>query len=234
MLKGRLKSISEQIVRTKYLVDIGTDHAYIPIQAAKEGLVEKAFAADIRVGPVKIAEKNINAKGLNDRVVAVLSDGFEEFLKDEYSYLMSDLQTVIAGMGGTLITDILSRGRKLAQKCKRLVLQPMNDIEFCREWLMKNGFQISGETLAKDMGKLYVIIVAEYTGEPIDFEWIDLLVGPQLKLGRETLYEEYLSKLIHRRLKIISGLEKSMGNKEQLEECRRELELLRGWETNNA
>jgi tRNA (adenine22-N1)-methyltransferase len=159
-LNGRLKMIADRIPQCGILADIGTDHAFIPIYAIKNELCEKALAADLRPGPLKMASNNIKKHGLSDRIETRMGDGLEPILLNECEVI------VIAGMGGTLIRDILAGSIEKSQAARILLLQANTAIDTLRRWLYENGFVIEQEHLALDAGKYYVLIESKWTGHP--------------------------------------------------------------------
>ena len=85
------------------LCDVGTDHGYLPCYMIENGLCSKAYACDIAQGPLDSAIAHINERCLSDRITTVLSDGLDSVEKGDIT------DVVIAGMGGELIADIISR-----------------------------------------------------------------------------------------------------------------------------
>lgn len=120
------------------ICDIGTDHGYLPCYMVEKGLCKKAFACDVAQGPLDSAIAHINEHGLSDRITAVLSDGLDNIERGD----ITDI--VIAGMGGELISDILSRCEWLDESIN-LVLQPMTKADVLRRWLFENGFSVKSE-----------------------------------------------------------------------------------------
>jgi len=198
-LKGRLKAIAEQIPQCDILSDIGTDHGYIPIYAVKNGLCKKALAADLRPGPLKMAAANIRKKGLDDRIETRLGDGLEPIMLEECDTI------VIAGMGGVLIRDILSTSLHKAQAAKTLLLQANNAIEALRKWLYESGFDITNEIITLDTGKLYCIIIAQWTGKPCVKDEFVYYIGEKVFEGNEPYLRRYLQKKLRELEVIIEG-----------------------------
>ncbi len=218
----RLLAILNQIGECYCLCDIGTDHAYLPILAVQNEIALRVIASDVKSGPLEIAEKNIAEAGLKDKISVVKSDGFRKFQPGEFDI------AVIAGMGGHLISDILRASPDVARSCRKLILQPMMDIPFCREWLFQNKFDIIDEVLAVDEHKVYVIIIAVPVDMQREYLLEDIIIGPVLKLGRDSNFKPYVDKLIRRRKQRLAGLCVS-GTKESIlasEIVKNELELL--------
>ena len=64
MITPRLQSIVNMASKSYITADIGTDHAYIPIELVNKNIAERAVASDARPGPLEAARKNIEAAGL--------------------------------------------------------------------------------------------------------------------------------------------------------------------------
>ena len=98
------------------LADIGTDHAYLPIELCLSGKIPSAIACDINPMPLRSAEENIARFGLSDIIQTRLSDGLDRVAPDEADDI------VIAGMGGELIRDILSAEEWIKDGSKLFIL----------------------------------------------------------------------------------------------------------------
>ena len=123
-LDTRLKLAADEVRPGKKLVDIGTDHAYLPAFLVENGICTEAIAADIGKGPLENAKKVVSvSKDLNEKITLRLSDGLKEIRPDEAEDI------VIAGMGGILISEILTSAPWVKDETKRLILQPMSHAE---------------------------------------------------------------------------------------------------------
>ena len=91
----RLKTLAKMVDHNSRVADIGTDHAYLPIELVKNGRVKFAIASDIGQGPLLNAKKDIEEAGLQDSIETRLGNGLETITKKD------EIDTVIvAGMGG--------------------------------------------------------------------------------------------------------------------------------------
>lgn len=167
ILGTRLKKASEMVVGGIPLIDVGTDHAYLPVHLIKSGVVPYAYAGDIGEKPLKNAELAVTRYGLNEKIRLSVSDGLKGF-----NFRFPDkINITICGMGGTLIVKILSESReKVARDGVHLVLQPMTHSEDVRKWLCENGFSIVSEDCVRDCGRIYCCISADYTGEIVSLD----------------------------------------------------------------
>jgi len=132
--------------------DIGTDHAYLPIWLLKSGRVPYAYASDARERPLDSARRNAEKYQVEDRLYTVLGNGLEGITDEK----VTDI--IIAGMGGTLITDILAAADFVRNDKIRLILQPMKDDPRLRVWLFENGFILEEEKPVCDAGKVYTVM----------------------------------------------------------------------------
>lgn len=153
---ARLLCVAEAIPPCETLVDCGCDHGYVSIYAAAHGKAEKITASDINRGPLDNAEREILAAGLSGKIKTVLTNGLDDIVPHDC--------VVIAGMGGELIADIISRAPWTKGECT-LVLQPMTRSEFLREYLYREGFGIKEEKIVCEGRHIYCVIVATYTGK---------------------------------------------------------------------
>lgn len=154
MITPRLKSILD-IVETKTIADIGTDHAYIPIRLAEDGRIKKAIACDKNEGPIKIAKDNIKKYNLEKIIDARCGDGLKPLFKNEVETI------IIAGMGGKLICNIIEDSLDIA-KDSELILQPMNAQYELRKRLEELNFEIVKESLSKEGFKVYNLLKVRY------------------------------------------------------------------------
>ncbi|MCH5192866.1 MAG: Nif3-like dinuclear metal center hexameric protein [Oscillospiraceae bacterium] len=134
MLDKRLKLCAD-MVKGSRVCDIGTDHACLPAELLKSGKCRSAIAADINEAPLEAARTTLEKEGVTDRAELILSDG----LKNIPEQGITDI--VIAGMGGELISRILSEC-PWSLEGKNLILQPMTRPEQLIKWLCENGFEI--------------------------------------------------------------------------------------------
>ena len=138
------------------LVDIGTDHAYLPIFLVKNNQIERAIASDIRIGPLQKAAMHVKKYGVEDLVQTRLSDGLEVIFENEADDIL------IAGMGGELIAKIIEAADWLRNPEKHLILQPMTTAEDLRRSLKREGFTVLEEKAAIEDGKVYSVMLAVY------------------------------------------------------------------------
>lgn len=173
----RIKFLAELTKGYDYVLDIGTDHGLVLLEAFKKGYIKKAIASDLREEPLNQAKKNLN----NYDVDFVLSDGFKQIDKPV------DL-AIIAGMGSYLMTDILSD----VEKDITYILQANDKHHVLREFLANNHFSIEDEFVIHD--KFYYVIMIVKKGQ-MELLEDDLYLGPKLKYKPEAkLYYQHKIK----------------------------------------
>lgn len=159
-LRPRLKKAAEMTVHGVPVIDVGTDHAYLPAYLVINGSVPWASAGDIGEKPLQNAAQTLTRYGIEDKVRLFVSDGLKGI------DIPSETSITICGMGGTLISRILGDAKdKISRNGIRLILQPMTHSEDVREWLCGNGFGIIEEACVRDSGRVYCCIAAEYRGK---------------------------------------------------------------------
>lgn len=168
VLNARLHCIYQAVCSCNCIVDIGSDHALLPISLLQSGKVKKAIACDINAGPLERSQKNALKYGVGN-IDFILSNGFDSIEEGRFD------KASICGMGGALIADIVAKGR--AKSHCDLILQPMTAYEDLRSYLWNNGFCIDNESFTIDSGKPYVIINAHYTGKNESYTYSDLYLG---------------------------------------------------------
>lgn len=173
MISKRLELVASFVPQGAILLDVGSDHAYLPIELVERGQIEGAIAGEVVEGPYQSAVKNVEAHGLKEKIQVRLANGLAAFEEaDQVSVI------TIAGMGGRLIATILEEGLDKLANVERLILQPNNREDDLRIWLQDNGFQIVAESILEEAGKFYEILVVE-TGQ-MKLSASDVRFGPFL------------------------------------------------------
>lgn len=155
-LGERLQLCASMVRSGCALADIGTDHAYLPIWLARQGLIARAVAADVKEGPLQKAQFHIERYDVQDMVSARLSDGL-----DSISPMEAD-DIVIAGMGGETMIQIISKALWLKDQNKHLILQPMTTVQPLRVFLAEQGFAVLREQAVQQDGHVYSAFLAVY------------------------------------------------------------------------
>lgn len=213
-LSQRLQAVANLVGETGVVADIGTDHGYIPVYLVSSGKAEQAIAMDVNPGPLQRALEHIGQFHLQERIETRLSDGVKALQPGEAQAI------VIAGMGGALMTRILSEGEEVAHMAKPLVLQPQSELSAFRHFLAEHGYRILEEDMVYEDGKFYSMMAASWVGragsstgaaavragqmtEP------DYKYGPLLLAGRHPVLRQYLLQQRMQKYRILENLGKN-------------------------
>ncbi len=202
-LSKRLQRIADYIRPGDRIIDVGTDHAYIPIWLLLKDREAKAIATDIRPGPLERARIDAARYGVSDRLDFIECDGLTQCDPGWADTI------IIAGMGGETIAGILEGAPWSRQK--RLILQPQTKQNELRDYLADNGFSILDASLAFDNGRLYLIWLVG-AGEMPPFRGVD----SALLLHRDPLLKPYLEDQIKRLRRIARGVGSASDSDEAL------------------
>jgi tRNA (adenine22-N1)-methyltransferase len=197
-LSKRLTWIIEKVDKVQVIMDIGTDHGYIPIYLVKNNIAQKVIASDINKDPLKKAKINAALDGVSDKVDLRLGGGLEP-LKN------NDAQAVIiAGMGGNLIRDILENDFDKVKKLEYLILQPAQNPEVLREYLYTNDYEILDGDICLDDNKYYELFKVRYKkGDYISLENLFYEISPLMLNKKLPLLKAYIESKIEKNKKVI-------------------------------
>jgi len=213
ILSNRLKHISDLITDVKSLVDVGTDHAYIPIYLVKNNTVGTAVASDINKGPVEKAKKNVKSYNLSNKISCRLGCGLTTVKPKEVE------AAIIAGMGGNLIRDIIEDSLEVFKHLNYAVLQPVQNPEVLREYIYNSGFTILDETIVKDDEKYYEVIKVKYDNNKQSIEPIFYEISKTLLMKKDPVFKEYIEFKLNKYTRVYENIkdETELAQKRKLE-----------------
>lgn len=170
-LDERLKMCASLVRESARLADVGSDHAYLPLWLLKNGKISYAIASDINEKPLKSGEKNAELYG-EKNIEFRLGPGLNSVRAEDR---ITDI--VIAGMGGEIISEIISESPLTKDKEINLILQPMTRSEELIKYLYKNGFEIEKQNCVFCKGKCYTVMSARYTEKNPDIDDVFPYIG---------------------------------------------------------
>ena len=150
-LDNRMNEIISHVDKCSVVADIGADHGYISAAIAERGLADKVIISDISEKSVAKARILITQENFQNVDIRV-GDGTSVLADDECDIL------IIAGMGGSLIANILRDDGRVYNK---YILSPQRDQEILRAYLCENSILPIMDYKVKSNGRYYDIIVAE-------------------------------------------------------------------------
>ena len=189
-ISDRLRSIALLVPPHTKLVDIGTDHALLPIWLVQQGRISSCIASDIRRGPLLNAERLVRETGTDRQISLRLADGLDGLTREDADTV------VIAGMGGEEISSIVLRADWIRDGVF-LILSPHTKPESLRRSLSESGIRILSEQLVEERGRLYPIMTAG-AGEPKRYAAAEYYVGKYEDLSSDPLFFKQLTRYIRR------------------------------------
>ena len=140
ILTARLEEIVRLVPTCERVVDLGTDHALVPIALLSRNIARCAVGIDKSSLPLDQAKVNRHNAQVVDRLQLVCADGLE------VEKLHAQDVVVMAGMGGRTMQQVL----ETSDWKGTLVLQPNRDVSRLREWLSENGWYSDVENIILD------------------------------------------------------------------------------------
>lgn len=198
-LDPRLQSVADLVRPGSFLLDIGTDHAYLPAYLVQNKICRGALACDVRPGPIKNAKETIFSCGLDEEISTRLCDGLDGIQIEDFSDI------ALAGMGGILISEILSKAEQTKNSTVRIIAQPMTHAEVLREFFLINGYNIIDEKASFDGKRSYCSIAAQYSGIASEFSPSFPFFGKLIN-DTDTAAVAYVQKQLRRLIKRYNAL----------------------------
>lgn len=224
-LSKRLKKIADLIPPNTRVADIGGDHGLLLLYLAQQDKLTAGIVGELNEGPFQNCKSAL--KKYKDMISVRKGDGLAVIMQGEADTV------VIAGMGGSLISQILDNNKEKLIGIKHLIFQPNNSASTLRHWLDTNGYEITDEFLIKERDIIYEIIKAEpgqnnlYTKE-LDRDML-YSIGPILWDKRDPLLHERIDQEISKIANVIQQLTKSK-NPENKHKSQHLSKTLQEWE----
>ena len=198
-LSPRLQLLADWVPSGSRIVDVGTDHAFLPVWLMLNGKISSAIASDLRSGPLARGTETAKEYGVADSVEMRLCAGLEGIKPTEADVV------IIAGMGGENIAQILENAPWTAGGAHTLILQPMSKMELLRQFLSEHGYEIVAEKLIMDRGTVYPVMKVQ--AGHMKLTTGQLHAG--VKLMHDPLQDRALIERIIRGYAVIAGLKRT-------------------------
>jgi tRNA (adenine22-N1)-methyltransferase len=183
----RIKTIASLVDKDSKLVDIGTDHGYLPIYLYENEITKNITGSDISSNALKFAKANFEKHNLSDKIKLIVSDGFKN-LDEKYD------TAVISGMG----TDTIKKILNIDNIPNKLIISSHKNVDELRLFMNEKGYKIIKEIVLQENDIFYDIIKYEKGNEILNK--YELLVGKSNSLEYEKhLLEKY--KIIYNKSK---------------------------------
>jgi tRNA (adenine22-N1)-methyltransferase len=223
-LSQRLQAIADFVPQGARVADVGTDHGFLPCYLAQNNHAVKVYAYDINEQPLALAQKNVADYNVGEIVSTRLGNGLAVIEPGEVDVV------TIAGMGGSLMIEILDAAPLVVDKLNRIILQPNVGAEAVRIWAEKNRWHIVEEQLVRENDRFSVIIAMEPGRSLNAMTPVELFLGPELLKQQHPLLGLYISEEYDKAQMVLVQLAKS-----DSEESRHKEQMLkRKWEDVNG
>ena len=173
----RLEAVASLVKENSNILDVGTDHAYLPIILSKSGKCQSIIASDVSNNALSYGKANLKKYHITN-VKLVLSDGLKS-ISDKYDTL------TICGMGTYTIIDILKSG----YLPENIIISSNNDLYTLRNYLNSIEYKINKEIIVYENGKYYDIISYEKGKEKLSY---------YQKMYGKSNNTKYLKYLLHK------------------------------------
>jgi len=149
-LSARLEAILSLLGNAKVLADVGTDHALLPAHAVLRGLVERAYAIDLREEPLLGAARTVAELNVADRVTLIRGSGLQALRGRNVD------AAVVAGLSGRTMLSWCRDCPDVLDELPRLVLQPNGHLTALRAWAHNAGLWLLDENICLDGKRFFV------------------------------------------------------------------------------
>jgi tRNA (adenine22-N1)-methyltransferase len=205
-LGPRLRAIAERVLPGQPVADLCCDHARLAAALVESGRVPHAIAVDINRPPLEAAARMLDTMHLRERVELREGDGFSAIEPGEVATV------VLAGIGASLAERLLEAGAATGRLLgvQRMIVQANHNFPLLgslRCTIDELGWSLVDECIARDQGRLYVILVAEPGGVRLR-DTVDRELGPILRRGDDPLWQAWLARehtRIHRACSTMRG-----------------------------
>lgn len=134
------------------VADVGCDHGKLGYYLVGTDRASKVIATDISAHSLAKARELARENGVSDLIETRLGDGLDPIDDEEADTV------IIAGLGGDVISGILSRAGKSGKKFRCFLLSPNTHPEKVRKEIVKQGHKIVYDDMIECGGKVYTVI----------------------------------------------------------------------------
>lgn len=196
-LSNRLKKIAELVDFGATVIDVGTDHGYVPNFLCEKKISRDIIATDISKNSLEKSIELTRERDNEKYIRNILANGIVKENRDNI---------IIAGLGGIQIAEIILNSIEIARSAKKLILQPMQKTNILRRELNNMGFEIIDEEIIFEDDRYFEIILARYFGEIKNLEEVDFYFSKSLIEKRDKVYLDFLRERQRELEKILSNI----------------------------
>lgn len=196
-LSNRLKKIAELVDFGATVIDVGTDHGYVPNFLCEKKISRDIIATDISKNSLEKSIELTRERDNEKYIRNILANGIVKENRDNI---------IIAGLGGIQIAEIILNSIEIARSAKKLILQPMQKTNILRRELNNMGFEIIDEEIIFEDDRYFEIILARYFGEIKNLEEVDFYFSKSLMEKKDKVYLDFLRERQRELEKILSNI----------------------------
>lgn len=212
-LPDRLQSIADFIDKGSNVIDVGTDHGYLPVYLAQSGLARHIMASDISAKSLETARRTASKYGVVERIEFIEAPGLKGIYEEDVDTV------VISGLGGETIAKII-KDTPWTKRCEtKLILQPQSKVEELCEFLRTSGYAFKDADVVVDNSKYYVVIYAQ-AGKCTSEMTPEIELYSILAKKKAPLFGSFLDSLILKTQSTVMSLKLSGANKHGVAQAR--------------
>ena len=182
---NRLKKIAELVDFGATVIDVGTDHGYVPNFLCEKKISGDIIATDISKNSLEKSIDLTREMGNEKFIRNILANGIVKENRDNI---------IIAGLGGIQIAEIIFNSIEISRSAKKLILQPMQKTNILRRELNNMGFEIIDEEIIFEDDRYFEIIIAKFNGKKKSLDELDFYFSKSLINKKDKVYLAYLSE----------------------------------------
>ena len=176
-LSKRLNKIAELVDFGASVIDVGTDHGYVPNFLCENKISSNIIATDISKNSLEKSIELTRELGNENEIRNILAN------------------IIIAGLGGIQIAEIIANSIDIAKSSRKLILQPMQKTNILRRELNNMGFEIFDEEIIYEDDRYFEIILAKFSNyKNKRLEEEDFYFSKKLIEKKDETYLEYLKE----------------------------------------
>ena len=197
----RLQAVADLHPRNTVNIDIGTDHAHLPILLVRSNISPLAFGVDVASAPLQIAQRALAKASMNGRIALVHGDGIQPFIKADTLRSMqvqplsvddqsrweimrecAQVTVTICGVGGLLAAELIST---LPQWVNALIIQANDHPEAVDQALHHHQtWFLTKMSATVDRNRLFISKLALRQKKPMDHSHINVRLWRWILLSR--------------------------------------------------
>ncbi|MDU5466422.1 MAG: class I SAM-dependent methyltransferase [Peptoniphilus harei] len=198
-LSNRLKKIAELVDFGATVIDVGTDHGYVPNFLCEKKISSDIIATDISKNSLEKSIELTKKMGNEKFIRNILANGIVKENRDNI---------IIAGLGGIQIAEIILNSIEISKSAKKLILQPMQKTNILRRELNNMGFEIIDEEIIFEDDRYFEIIIVKFNGKKKSLDELDFYFSNILINKKDKVYLAYLSERKFELEKILNKINK--------------------------